>query len=164
MQYSCCQPQARRLLNAGYEVTVWNRSADRCEPLKQDGAQVASSAEEAVAGADITVAMLADPPAALAVAKDAAKGLSKGQSPALASIQIMTHIACSSWRSMRASLMGAQSAGKGYVDASTVDPGTAQQIAEVTVTPHPAGDGSCTICICTTTEQQTICRYSERQL
>ena len=75
----CCWSQTRRLLNAGYEVTVWNRSADKCEPLKQDGAHVATSAEEAVAGADITVAMLADPPAALAVAKEAVKGLSKGK-------------------------------------------------------------------------------------
>ena len=44
---------------------------------------MASSAEEAVAGADITVAMLADPPAALAVAKEAVKGLSKGDLPDL---------------------------------------------------------------------------------
>ena len=49
---------------------------------------MAPSAEEAVAGADITFVMLADPAAALAVAKQAAKGLSKGELPACTGCEV----------------------------------------------------------------------------
>lgn len=70
--------QARNLLKAGYEVTVWNRSAGKCAELEAEGATVAASPDQAAAAADITVAMLADPPAALAVAKEAVNGLSSG--------------------------------------------------------------------------------------
>ena len=31
-------PMARRLLAAGYPVTVWNRTASRAEPLQAEGA------------------------------------------------------------------------------------------------------------------------------
>ncbi len=40
-------------------VRVWNRSADKAEPLAGDGATVAGSAREAVDGADVVVTMLA---------------------------------------------------------------------------------------------------------
>lgn len=73
--------QARNLLKAGYSVTVWNRSPEKCKELEQEGASVASSSADCVAASDITIAMLSDPPAALAVAKDAAKGLSQGKHP-----------------------------------------------------------------------------------
>ena len=65
-------------MKAGYHVTVWNRSPGKAKELEQEGASVASSIAECVAANDITLAMLADPDAALAVAKEAAKGLSKG--------------------------------------------------------------------------------------
>lgn len=71
--------QARNLLKAGYTVTVWNRSPDKCKELQGEGASVKGSAADCVAASDITVAMLADPAAALAVAKDAAKGLAAGE-------------------------------------------------------------------------------------
>jgi 2-hydroxy-3-oxopropionate reductase len=51
-------PMARRLLGAGFAVTVWNRSAAKAEALKGAGAKVASSAAEAVADADIAITML----------------------------------------------------------------------------------------------------------
>ncbi len=70
--------QARNLVKAGYHVTVWNRSPGKAKELEQEGASVASSIAECVAANDITLAMLADPGAALAVAKEAAKGISKG--------------------------------------------------------------------------------------
>lgn len=34
------QLQAKNLINAGYQVTVWNRSADKCKPLEDLGAKV----------------------------------------------------------------------------------------------------------------------------
>ncbi|GBF93518.1 glyoxylate succinic semialdehyde reductase chloroplastic [Raphidocelis subcapitata] len=70
---------ANNLLKAGYKVVVWNRNPAKCEPLRAAGAQVASSAAEAAATADITFAMLSDPEAALAVAQDVAKGLRPGK-------------------------------------------------------------------------------------
>src|ERR1700757_4846870 len=32
---------ASNLLKAGYELTVWNRSAEKCEPFRRNGADVA---------------------------------------------------------------------------------------------------------------------------
>jgi 3-hydroxyisobutyrate dehydrogenase len=51
---------ARSLLRSGLDVIVWNRSPDRAAPLAADGAQVAGTAAEAVAGADGVVSMLWD--------------------------------------------------------------------------------------------------------
>jgi 3-hydroxyisobutyrate dehydrogenase len=51
---------ARSMLRSGLEVTVWNRSQDRAAPLAADGARVAGTAAEAVAGADAVVTMLWD--------------------------------------------------------------------------------------------------------
>ena len=65
---------ARSLLRAGHAVTVWNRTAARAEPLAADGATVAGSAAEAVAGAEVVVVMLFDTEAVLAVLGEAAAG------------------------------------------------------------------------------------------
>ena len=46
-------PMARRLLAAGFEVTVWNRSREKAEPLGREGATVAETPAQAVAEADI---------------------------------------------------------------------------------------------------------------
>ncbi|MFG2146245.1 NAD(P)-dependent oxidoreductase [Streptomyces sp. NPDC048696] len=61
-------PMARRLLGAGYELTVWNRTAAKAEALVAEGAAIAASPAGAVADADVVITMLADPAAALAVA------------------------------------------------------------------------------------------------
>ncbi|MEL6657590.1 MAG: NAD(P)-dependent oxidoreductase [Bacteroidota bacterium] len=52
---------AANLLKNGVELTVYNRSQAAAEQLAKDGAQVASSANEAVAGADIVFSMLSTP-------------------------------------------------------------------------------------------------------
>ncbi|KIY98768.1 hypothetical protein MNEG_9191 [Monoraphidium neglectum] len=70
---------ANNLIKAGYKVVVWNRNPAKCAPLEAAGAEVASSASEVASKAEITFAMLSDPPAALAVAEDVAKGLSPGK-------------------------------------------------------------------------------------
>jgi len=49
---------ARSLLRSGLDVTVWNRSSGRAAPLAADGARVAGTAAEAVAGADAVLTML----------------------------------------------------------------------------------------------------------
>ncbi len=51
---------AANLLKAGYPVTVWNRTADRCAPLVAQGAAQAQSVAEAVAGADVVMYCLSD--------------------------------------------------------------------------------------------------------
>lgn len=51
---------ARQLLAAGFEVAVWNRSADKAAALGDAGARIATSPGDAVRGASVVVAMLAD--------------------------------------------------------------------------------------------------------
>lgn len=58
---------ARSLLREGIEVAVWNRTAERSEPLSGDGAAVALDPIEAVTDADVVVAMLFDAAATLEV-------------------------------------------------------------------------------------------------
>lgn len=51
---------AHRLIGAGFDVTVWNRSPARAKPLVAAGASAAASPAEAAREADVVVAMLAD--------------------------------------------------------------------------------------------------------
>lgn len=51
-------PMARRLLAAGFGVTVWNRDRSKAEPLAADGAIVADTAVEAARGASVLFTML----------------------------------------------------------------------------------------------------------
>jgi len=92
-------PMTQRLLAAGYEVTVWNRTSSKCDPVVKAGAKCASTAKEVAESADITFAMLADPAAALDVVLGDS-GVAAGMS-----------------------------SGKGYVDVSTVNSETSKQIA-----------------------------------
>ncbi|MFC0848513.1 NAD(P)-dependent oxidoreductase [Streptomyces noboritoensis] len=61
-------PMARRLLAAGYGLTVWNRTAGKASALVAEGAVAAATPADAVRDADVVITMLADPAAALAVA------------------------------------------------------------------------------------------------
>lgn len=56
-------PMAGHIMGAGHEVTVFNRTLERCDPLREDGATVATSAAEALREAEVLVTMLADPAA-----------------------------------------------------------------------------------------------------
>ncbi|MEO7415171.1 MAG: NAD(P)-dependent oxidoreductase [Opitutaceae bacterium] len=51
---------ARRLLGAGFPLTIYNRNAAKAAPLVAEGAQLASSPREAAAGADVIISMVAD--------------------------------------------------------------------------------------------------------
>lgn len=53
-------PMVRRLLGAGFAVTVWNRDGSKAEALAADGARVAATAAEAAQGAEIVFTMLSD--------------------------------------------------------------------------------------------------------
>ena len=56
-------PMASRLLGAGHEVVVWNRTPERTSLLAKAGAAVASTPAQAAAGADFVITMLATPEA-----------------------------------------------------------------------------------------------------
>ena len=58
---------ARRLLGAGFAVTVFNRNPARAEPLAAAGARVAGSPREAAAGAEVVFSMVADDAASRAI-------------------------------------------------------------------------------------------------
>jgi 3-hydroxyisobutyrate dehydrogenase-like beta-hydroxyacid dehydrogenase len=53
-------PMARRLLASGYELSVWNRTEGRAEPLIREGAIAAATPAEAELGADAVITMLFD--------------------------------------------------------------------------------------------------------
>lgn len=53
-------PMAGNVLRAGHKLTVFNRTLSRCDPLRDDGATVATSAAEAVRDAEVLVTMVAD--------------------------------------------------------------------------------------------------------
>lgn len=53
---------AANLLRAGFPLTVWNRTAERAEPLRSAGAAVAATLRELAAATDIVVCCLSDTP------------------------------------------------------------------------------------------------------
>jgi glyoxylate/succinic semialdehyde reductase len=93
---------AANLVKAGFTMTVWNRSADRCTPLAALGCAVAGSPRAAAECSDIVIAMMADPAAVQSV-RDGADGILAGLRP-----------------------------GTGYLDMSTVDAETSLASARLT--------------------------------
>jgi 3-hydroxyisobutyrate dehydrogenase len=69
---------ARNLIDAGLDVTVWNRNADRARPLGDAGARVAADPADAVAGADVVVTMLFDAEATAQVMEPVLPSLGPG--------------------------------------------------------------------------------------
>ena len=53
-------PMALRLIAAGHELSVWNRSEERTKPLIREGAIAAATPAEAELGADAVITMLFD--------------------------------------------------------------------------------------------------------
>jgi len=88
----------RCLLAGGLDVTVWNRTPAKCAPYVELGAKTASTAKEVIEKCDITFSCVSDPEAAL---------------------QLVT---------MENGVLAGISAGKAYVDMSTVDGACAQEI------------------------------------
>lgn len=68
-------PMARRLLQAGYFVTVWNRTLSKAHVLKTVGARVATTLPEAVFDADIVISMLEAGPVVAQLIADALPAL-----------------------------------------------------------------------------------------
>lgn len=53
-------PMARNLMAAGHQLTVWNRTKARADPLVANGATWADNPAAAIAGADVIITMLSD--------------------------------------------------------------------------------------------------------
>jgi 3-hydroxyisobutyrate dehydrogenase-like beta-hydroxyacid dehydrogenase len=51
---------ASNLLKAGYQLTVWNRSAEKCKPFARKGARVADTPADAVRDVDLVIYMLSN--------------------------------------------------------------------------------------------------------
>jgi 2-hydroxy-3-oxopropionate reductase len=68
-------PMVRRLLAAGYPVTVWNRTFSKAQALAGAGAQASAQLDEAVRGADIVISMLEAGPIVGGVMQDALPSL-----------------------------------------------------------------------------------------
>jgi 3-hydroxyisobutyrate dehydrogenase/2-hydroxy-3-oxopropionate reductase len=97
---------AGRLLDAGHEVVVWNRTAAKAGPLLDRGATVAASPRAAAGGVEATIVMVSDP-AALVEVTEGPEGVLAG----LASF-------------------ASGAAGRLLVQASTVGPSAAARLAE----------------------------------
>jgi 3-hydroxyisobutyrate dehydrogenase/2-hydroxy-3-oxopropionate reductase len=80
---------ARRLVDAGHEVRVWNRTAAKAEPLAAAGAAVAASAAEAAAGSELAITMVRDA-AALREVTDGPTGLLAGLRPGSLLVEMST--------------------------------------------------------------------------
>jgi 3-hydroxyisobutyrate dehydrogenase-like beta-hydroxyacid dehydrogenase len=93
------EPIARRLLESGHDLTVWNRTRERCEAFAVDGATVASSLAEAWDSADVCITMVAN--------DDALRQVTTGDQ----------------------GLLGAGREGRILVDMSTVSPAASEEIA-----------------------------------
>jgi 3-hydroxyisobutyrate dehydrogenase len=103
---------ARRLLDHGFELTVWNRNAARAEPLVARGARLAATPAEAARGADAVIAMIAD--------DEASRSVWLGESGALAAMDrgalaIESSTLTVEW--MRELGVAAESRGVGFLDA-----------------------------------------------
>src|ERR1700737_1598375 len=73
---------ASNLLKAGYKLTVWNRSAEKCETFAREGARVADTPANAVCGVDLVMYSLSNDQAVDEVvfgAKGILSGIKEGQ-------------------------------------------------------------------------------------
>src|SRR6202140_3112393 len=82
-------PMAGRLLHAGHDLVVWNRSVERTAALAKEGAAVAPSPAKAAAGRDFVITMLATPEALEQVLFGSA-GLAPALSPGQVLIDMST--------------------------------------------------------------------------
>lgn len=72
-------PMCRRLLAAGYPLTVWNRNAAKCGPLQAEGATVAETPAALAQSSDVLILCLADTTAVQEVAAGLLPALGNGQ-------------------------------------------------------------------------------------
>jgi 3-hydroxyisobutyrate dehydrogenase-like beta-hydroxyacid dehydrogenase len=82
-------PMARRLLAAGHELTIWNRTRPKAEWFTGEGAAIAGSPGEAAATSDAVITMLSTPQA-LNEVTFSDDGLVRGLRPGATLIEMST--------------------------------------------------------------------------
>ncbi|HUX46178.1 MAG TPA: NAD(P)-dependent oxidoreductase, partial [Terracidiphilus sp.] len=100
-------PMALRLIGAGHELSVWNRTEGRTKPLIREGAIAAGTPAEAELGADAVITMLFDDAACEEVVFGA-NGLMDALSPG------SLHIACSTISVAMSEKLTAEHARRGH--------------------------------------------------
>ena len=80
---------ARRFLDAGHEVIVWNRTPEKAEDLVSRGAQPAASPAEAARSAEAVVTVVSDP-AALRAVTEGPEGIAAGAGASTTVIEMST--------------------------------------------------------------------------
>ena len=73
---------ASNLLKAGYQLTVWNRSAEKCKPFARKGARVADTPADAARDVDLVIYILSNDEAVEDVvlgANGILRGIQEGQ-------------------------------------------------------------------------------------
>jgi 3-hydroxyisobutyrate dehydrogenase len=84
------QRMAARLVAAGHPVTVWNRSPQAAQALREQGAAVAATPREAAEGADVVISMVFDDAASRRVWLDSADGALRGMKASAVAIESST--------------------------------------------------------------------------
>jgi 2-hydroxy-3-oxopropionate reductase len=102
-------PMARNLLQAGYPLAVWNRSADKTKPLVALGAQAAADPITAVKDATIIITMLLN--------GDVVDGIMNEILPALAPGSLVIDMSSIAPRMARDHAARLQARGLDYLDA-----------------------------------------------
>jgi 3-hydroxyisobutyrate dehydrogenase-like beta-hydroxyacid dehydrogenase len=72
------EPIAERVLDGGFPLWVWNRTASRAAPLVERGATLLGTAGDALRNADVAITMVTDDDALEAVAADVLTGAAPG--------------------------------------------------------------------------------------
>jgi 3-hydroxyisobutyrate dehydrogenase-like beta-hydroxyacid dehydrogenase len=80
---------ARRFIDAGHDVVVWNRTHSKVAPLTDRGATAAKSPADAARRSEAVVTMVADP-AALREVTEGPEGVAAGATPSTTVIQMST--------------------------------------------------------------------------
>jgi 3-hydroxyisobutyrate dehydrogenase-like beta-hydroxyacid dehydrogenase len=80
---------ARRLLDAGHELVVWNRDRAKAAPLVEAGATLGSTPADASRDADVVAIMVSDP-TALRKVTDGPEGIAAGVRPSAVVLQMAT--------------------------------------------------------------------------
>jgi 3-hydroxyisobutyrate dehydrogenase-like beta-hydroxyacid dehydrogenase len=92
---------ASNLLKAGYELTVWNRNAEKCEPFRRMDAHVADTPAEAARDVDLVMYSLSNDQAVEEVVFDA-KGILSGIKEGQIAMDMSTVLPATSLREQQA--------------------------------------------------------------
>jgi 3-hydroxyisobutyrate dehydrogenase-like beta-hydroxyacid dehydrogenase len=107
---------ARRLAQAGFPVTVWNRSPDKASQLTQFGVRISDNPSSACAGADVVIVMLSNGPVVEEVLFSADR-IGKKPAEAMAAGSVLVVMSSIPVETCQAQAPRLAARGVGYIDA-----------------------------------------------